>query len=47
MSATVRTYVDPVTKCEKSFKKITSRHNKRQDNEDWQRVAREFKGVQY
>lgn len=45
MANTVKTYCDPVTEAVKSYNKIIKRHLKREDNEAWQRMAREFKGV--
>ncbi len=45
MSATMRTYTDPTERVAKSYNKIVRRSRKREENREWQRVAREFKGV--
>ena len=45
MSATMRTYTDPTERVGKSYNKIVRRSRKREENREWQRVAREFKGV--
>ena len=45
MSATTRTYTDPIERVAKSYNKIVRRSQKREENREWQKVAREFKGV--
>ena len=45
MSATMRTYIDSTERVAKSYNKIVRRSQKREENREWQRVAREFKGV--
>ena len=45
MSATMRTYIDSTERVAKSYNKIVRRSKKREENREWQRVAREFKGV--
>ena len=45
MSATTRTYTDPIKRVAKSYNKIARRSQKREENREWQKVAREFKGV--
>ena len=45
MSATTRTYCDPTEKVAKSYNRIVKRSQKREGNREWQKVAREFKGV--
>lgn len=45
MSATTRTYADPIERVAKSYNKIVRRSQKREENREWQKVAREFKGV--
>ena len=47
MSATMRTYTDPTERVAKYYNKIVRRSQKREENREWQRVAREFKGVLY
>lgn len=45
MSASVKTHTDPVAQVAKSYNKIVKRSQKREENREWQKVAREFKGV--